>query len=121
MTVLKVRSEGLGVNATCRVFAIAKNTLLNGERRFAALRETLMRYALMQTFLSPVIEGDEGYTKVGKNVPVGDCEGWTIVLMERASRFIWALGCGKKDRALFFWAIQILRNIIERTGEVTWG
>lgn len=40
--VLKARSEGLGVNATCRVFDIAKNTLLNGERRFAALRETLM-------------------------------------------------------------------------------
>ena len=39
--------------------------------------------------------------------------------MGRASRFIWALDCGKKDRRLFFWAIQILRNIIERTGEVT--
>ena len=119
VTVLKVRSEGLGVNATCRVFEIAKNTLLNWERRFAQLRETLMVYALMHTFLSQVIEGDELYTKVGKNVPVEDGEGWTIVLMERASRFIWALGCGKKDRTLFFWAIQILRDIIERTGEVT--
>lgn len=117
--VLKARSEGLGVNATCRVFDIAKNTLLNWERRLAALRETLMLYALMQTFLSQVIEGDEVYTKVGRNVPVEDCEGWTIVLMERASRFIWALGCGKKDRTLFFWAIQILRTIIERSGEVT--
>ena len=117
--VLKGRSEGLGVNAACRVFAIAKNTLLDWERRFAQLRETLMLYALMHTFLSQVIEGDELYTKVGRNVPVEDCEGWTIVLMERASRFIWALGCGKKDRTLFFWAIRILRDIIERTGEVT--
>ena len=117
--VLKARGEGLGVNATCRVFDIAKNTLLNWEQRFAALRETLMLYALMQVFLSQVIEGDEWYTKVGRNVPVEDCEGWTIVLMERASRFIWALGCGKKDRTLFFWAIQILRHIIERTGDVT--
>ena len=117
--VLKARSEGLGVNATCRVFEIAKNTLLDWERRFAELRETLMLYALMHTFLSQVIEGDELYTKVGKNVPVEDCEGWTIVLMERASRFIWALDCGKKDRRLFSWAIQILRNVIERTGEVT--
>lgn len=74
----------------------------------------------MQTFLSQVIEGDELYTKVGSNVPVEDCEGWTIVLMERARRFIWALGCGKKDRTLFFWAIPILRTIIERRGEVTW-
>jgi len=69
-----------------------------------------MLYALMQTFLSQVIEGDEWYTKVGRTVPVDDCEGWTIVLMERASRFIWALGCGKKERTLFSWAIQILRD-----------
>lgn len=41
-TVLKARSEGLGVNATCRSFEIAKNTLLNWERRFGALHETLM-------------------------------------------------------------------------------
>ncbi len=32
--VLKARSEGPGVNATCRVFEIAKNTLLDWERRF---------------------------------------------------------------------------------------
>jgi hypothetical protein len=59
----------------------------------------------MNTFLVQVIEGGELYTKVGKNVAVQDCEGWTIVLMDRATRFIWALGCGKKDRQLFFWAI----------------
>jgi transposase-like protein len=119
VTVLKARSEGLGVNATCRVFGIAKNTLLDWERRLAELRETLMLYALMHTFLSQVIEGDELYTQVGRKVAVEDCEGWTIVLMEWASRFIWALGWRKKDRTLFSWAIQILRNIIERTGEVT--
>ncbi len=73
----------------------------------------------MHTFLTQVIEGDELYTKVGKNVPVEDCEGWTLVLMERASRFIWALGCGKKDRTLFSWAMQLLREVIERTGEIT--
>ena len=70
--VLKARSEGLGVNAACRVFEIAKNTLLDWERRFAQLCETLMLYALMHTFLSQVIEGDELYTKVGRNVPVED-------------------------------------------------
>jgi len=41
------------------------------------------------------------------------------VLMERASRFIWALDCGKKDRSLFFYAIQILRDVIDRTRDVT--
>jgi hypothetical protein len=83
------------------------------------LKETLMLYALMHTFLTQVIEGDELYTKVGKNVPVEDCEGWTIVLMERASRFIWALACEKKDRKLFLYAIQMLRDVIERTADIT--
>ena len=56
--VLKARSEGMGLNAACRVFDIAKNTLLDWELRFADLKETLMMYALMNTFLVQVIEGD---------------------------------------------------------------
>ena len=52
-------------------------------------------------------------------MPVEDCEGWTIILMERPSRFIWALDCGKKDRSLFLYVIQILRNVINRTRDVT--
>ncbi|CAK0762925.1 hypothetical protein CCP3SC1_30003 [Gammaproteobacteria bacterium] len=55
-----------------------------------------MIYVLVHTFISQVIEGDELYTKANKNVPVEECEGWTIMLMERASRFIWVLGYGKK-------------------------
>jgi hypothetical protein len=35
-----------------------------------------------------VVEGDELYTKVARNVPVEDCEGRTIIFMDRASRFI---------------------------------
>ncbi len=116
--VLKARSEGMGVNAACRVFNIAKNTLLNWERRFADLKETLLLYAFTFTFLDQIIEGDELYTKIGKNVPVEDCEGWTIVLMERASRFVWELECGKKDRNLFLHAIQMLL-VIEHTEDVT--
>jgi len=110
--VLKARSEGIGVNAACRVFEIAKNTLLKWEHRFSASKETLMLYSLTHTFLSQVIEGDELYTKIKRNVPVEDCEGWTIIFMERASRFIWAMDCGKKDRTLFFNAIQRLRAVI---------
>jgi transposase-like protein len=117
--VFKARSEGMGLNAACRVFDLAKNTLLDWERRLSGMKDTFMVYALAHTFLSQVIEGDELYTKINKNVPVEDCEGWTIVLMDRASRFIWALDCGKKDRTLFFYAIQILRNIINHTKDVT--
>jgi hypothetical protein len=117
--VLKARSEGMGFNAACRVFEIAKNTLLNWERRLSGMKETLMLYALLHTFISQEIEGDEAYTKVGRNLPVEDCEGWTILLMERATRFIWILECGKKDRKLFLFAIQELKKIIERTNDMT--
>ena len=119
ISVLKQRTEGLGFNATCRASNISKNTLLNWERMFADIKDALMLYTLMHTFLSMIIEGDEAYTKIGKNMPVEDCEGWTIVLMERASRFIFELRCWKKDRTMFFHAIQILRMIIERTDDVT--
>ena len=78
-----------------------------------------MVYALMHTFLEQIIEGDELYTKINKNMNVEDCEGWIIVLMERASRFIWELKCGKKDRDLFLHAIQVLTDVIERTDDVT--
>jgi len=117
--VLKARSEGMGFNAVCRVFEISKNTLLEWERRFADLKGPLLIYALLHTFLTQLIEGDEVYTKVGQNGAADASEGWTVVLMERASRFIWALACGKKDRDLFLSAIQLLNNIIRRTGDVT--
>jgi hypothetical protein len=76
-------------------------------------------YSLSFTFLNQLIEGDEFYTKVEKNKPIEDCEGWTIVLMERASRFIWSLKCGKKDRALFLHVIKILKRIIKQTKDLT--
>lgn len=117
--VLEARTEGMGLNATCRVFDLAKNTVLSWERKFAGLRETLLVYALTNRFLSQVIEGDELYTKIKENKPIEECEGWTILLMDRASRLIWALACGKKDRQLFLSSIQILSDVIERTGEVT--
>jgi hypothetical protein len=117
--VLQARSEGLGFNATCRVFEISKNTLLNWEQRWANLKGPLMIYALLHTFLTQLIEGDEVYTKVGKNMPAEESEGWTAVLMDRASRFIWALQCGKKEKDLFLSVIQILKEVILRTGDIT--
>jgi len=115
---LEARTEVMGVNAACRLFKIAKNTLLSWESKFSALKETFMLYALLQSFISQEIEGDELYTKVKKNVPVEECEGWTIVLMERASSFIWGLECGKKERELFFKAMQILKELIEVTEDL---
>lgn len=117
--VIKARTEGQGLNATCRVYNIAKNTLLDWERKLASLKDTFLLYALLHSFLNQEIEGDELYTKVNKKVPVENCEGWTIVLMDRASRFIWALGCGEKDRELFLDALQILSEVIEQTEYLT--
>ena len=109
----------MGFNAVCRVFEISKNTLLDWERRFADLQGPLLIYALLHTFLTQLIEGDELYTKVEKNRPQEESEGWTVVLMNRASRFIWDLKCGKKDRDLFLSAIQTVIDIAARTGDLT--
>ena len=117
--VLDARSEGMAFNATIRTFKIAKNTLLEWERKFASLKQTFVIYAMLHSFLIQLIEGDELYTKVKKNVPVEDCEGWTIVLMDRASRFIWKLECGKKDHDMFLSAIQTLVDVVERTKDTT--
>jgi hypothetical protein len=68
---------------------------------------------------SITVEGDELYTKIGKNVPPGESEGWTVVLMDRASRFIWASECGKKDERLFRTAMRILLNVIRKTDDLT--
>src|SRR3989441_1057619 len=88
--VLKARTEGMGLNAAARTFEKAKNTILAWESKFAELHQVLFLYAVVHEFLVSVIEGDEAYTKVQKNVPPDQSRGWTILLMDRASRFIWA-------------------------------
>ena len=104
--VLKARTDGMGLNAAARTFEKAKNTILAWERKFSHLHQVLFLYALVHEFLALVIEGDEAYTKLQKNVPPDQSRGWTILLMDRASRFIWELECGKKDRKLFQKAIK---------------
>ena len=79
--VFQARSEGVGFNAACRIFEIARNTLLAWEQKFANLKEILMLYVVVHIFLKGIIEGDELYTKINKNVPVEECEGWTILLI----------------------------------------
>lgn len=117
--VLKARTEGTSLNATCRIFNIAKNTLLAWERKFSDLYRNLFIYSMAHTFIQSVIEGDEFYTKVNKNVPPEESSGWTIVLMDRASRFIWELSCGKKERSLFEKAIKTLAELIDQTQDIT--
>ncbi len=117
--VLKARTEGMGLNAAARTFEKAKNTILAWERKFVDLHRVLFLYALVHEFLELVIEGDEAYTKVQKNVPPDQSRGWTILLIDRASRFIWELTCGKKDRRLFTKAIKILDKIARQTHDLS--
>ncbi len=117
--VINARTEGMAFNAACRVFEIAKNTLLSWERKFADLHQTLLLYSLSHQFLQLVIEGDEFYTKVGQNVAPELSSGWTVVLLDRASRFIWESTCGIKDRALFTQTIETLAQIIDQAQYLT--
>jgi len=79
----------------------------------------LFLYAVVHEFLESVIEGDEAYTKVQKNIPPDQSRGWTILLMDRASRFIWELDCGKKDRRLFKKAMKTLDQIARQTHDLS--
>ena len=117
--ILKARSEGMGLNATARTFNVSKKSVIDWEWRLADLKPSLKLYALLNEFISQVIEGDELYTKVNKNVPASESEGWTIVLMERGSRFLWELECGPKDEQLFKQALSNLAEVIEQTGDLT--
>ena len=117
--VIKARTDGLGLNAATRTFDKAKNTILAWERKFVDLHRVLLLSTLVHEFLAVVIEGDEAYTKVHQNVPPDQSLGWTILLMDRASRFIWELDCGKKDRRLCKKAIKTLNKIVRHTNDLS--
>src|ERR687895_580436 len=118
-TVIKARTDGMGLNAATRTFEFAKNTILSWESKFSDLHRVLFLYTLVHEFLELVIEGDEAYTKVHHHVPPHESRGWNILLMDRASRFIWALDCGTKDRKLFKKAIAILDQLVSRTHDLS--
>ena len=117
--ILKARSEGMSLNATARTFSVSKKSVIAWERRLAELKPTLMLYSILHEFIHQEIEGDELYTKVDKNVPPSVSEGWTIVLMERGSRFLWELSCGRKDRQLFEQALTCLAKVVKQTGSIS--
>lgn len=117
--VLEAINEGMGINAACRTFHAGKNSIKRWLKRLADLKETLLLYAWCHQFLEQQIEGDELYTKVHHNKPAAESEGWTVVLMDRATRFMWELRCGERQQELFEAAMQLLSQIIEQTGDLT--
>lgn len=118
-SVFRVRSEGLGLRATARCFDIHKNTVAKWESKFAAQKAPLMLYAVCHEFIHLTFEGDELYTIVGERGEPSASEGWTVVIMERASRFIVEQQCGEKDAELFRSVMETVASYIEQSSEVT--
>lgn len=117
--ILNAINDGMGINAACRTFHVGKPSINRWLARLGGLKETLLLYALCHQFIQQLVEGDELYTKVGENKPAFASEGWTIVLMDRASRFIWELECGPREADLFKNAMQTLSQVIEQTEDLT--
>jgi hypothetical protein len=65
--VLKMRSEGLGIRAAGRVENLSPATVSLWEKRLASKSQDWSPPALRGSDIT--IEGDEVYTKVGKNRP----------------------------------------------------
>ncbi len=63
---LSVRSEGLGIRATGRSFEKAHTTIIGWEERFAQQVEKWSPPAPVEAEIT--VEGDEVYTRVGKNL-----------------------------------------------------
>lgn len=117
--ILKSRTEGLSFNATCRTYGISPNTLKDWEEKFGVIKEALFLYSLVSEHLTKIVEGDELYTKVKKNVDPYESEGWTIMLMDRATRFIWEMSCSKKVEKLFLKAMKKLVKMIKKDKDIT--
>jgi hypothetical protein len=83
------------------------------------LKKTLLLFALTHQFLQQIIEGDELYTRVHKKVTPDESQGWTVVLMDRATRFLWDMHCGRKERKMVNKALARLCQGIPHTGDVT--
>lgn len=47
ITILKARSEGMGLNATARIFNVLKKSVIEWERHLADLKPTLLLYSLL--------------------------------------------------------------------------
>jgi hypothetical protein len=76
-------------------------------------------FAVTHQFLQQLIEGDALYTRVHKKVTPTESHGWTVVFMDRATRFLWDMHGGRKDRKMFQKAMGLLCQVIQQTGDLT--
>jgi hypothetical protein len=74
---------------------------------------------LPHQLLPQLIEGDALYTRVKQNGAPDESQGWTMVLLDRATRFLWDIPWGRKDRKLLKKAMGLLCHVSEQTGDLT--
>ena len=87
-TVIKARTDGMGLNAATRTFEFAKNTILSWERKFSDLHRVLFLYTLVHEFLELVIEGDEAIRKfITMSLPMSPLDGPSYSWIEPAGLF----------------------------------
>lgn len=98
--ILAALNDGMRVNAVCRSLPVSKHTLTAWHERLRAVTDAWRLYALCHQCLQQLIAGDERYTPVNVHQPPADSPRWSIGLMDRASRFIWELSGGERERAL---------------------
>ena len=116
---MRLRSEGLGLRATGRVLQSNKSTITKWENLFANQKATLMLYAFCHEFVSLTFEGDEFYTIVGKRTKPLESQGWTAVIMDRASRFIIDQRCGKKSAKIFKLVMKTVCRYVRKINDLS--
>lgn len=99
-SVIHARSEGVGVRATARLCGVTPETVIRWERRIAE-REASEDPLPAGACFVPIIEMDELYTKVHHNRLADLSPGWTLVALERQTRYWVTSAVGEKKIPLF--------------------
>ncbi|HPE62308.1 MAG TPA: hypothetical protein PLB10_18415 [Thiolinea sp.] len=115
----KLAERRLGLACHRPVFRYPQEHGNDWEKRFVEQKVPLMLYAVCHEFIRLTFEGDELYTVVGKRGEPCDSEGWTVVILERASRFIVEQRCGKKDEAMFRQVMGTIADYIRQSDDLT--
>ncbi|MCP4395917.1 MAG: hypothetical protein GY801_01205 [bacterium] len=53
-----------------------------------------------------------------KDVPAHASQGWTVAWLDRASRFLWELKCGKREESLCRQAANQVETVIGQTDDL---
>jgi len=99
VSILRARSEGVGVRAAGRLTSHSHSTVIDLERRLQKATKHLE--VTFPADFNAVFENDELYTRVHHNRPAHESPGWTALPIERHSRWWGATVTGRRDDELF--------------------